>query len=98
MIIPHVCCQESIMPSANVPNETPQSDRRQNHELRQIFESAYLLVEPFFDLSQGQPLEYLAFQRLRENYPDLSHEEVHVIVTASRRVYGERHPRGGAHP
>jgi hypothetical protein len=77
------------MNASNTP--PPQGERRQNLQVRQIFEEAYALIEPFFDWG-GQPLEYLAFQRLCENFPHLSHEDIHVIVTAAHRVYGERHP------
>jgi hypothetical protein len=90
----HLHFQGTIMAFSSSSSETAQPDRRQNLPLRQIFESAYVIIEPFFDLSAdwgGQPLEFLAFQRLRENFPLLSHEDIHTLVTAARRVYGERH-------
>jgi len=71
--------------------DRPLPERRKNIEVREIFESAYALIEPFFDWSP-QPLEYLAFQRLCENYPQLSHENAHIIIAAAERVYHERHP------
>lgn len=76
------------------------SDRRQNFRLRAVFESAYGLVEPFFDPAAGwagHSLEHLAFRVIRENYPDLSSSEVHVLVVAAHRVYIERHPAGSHH-
>jgi len=74
----------------SLPDEQS-SERRTNFEVRDVFESAYTLIEPFFDWG-GQPLEYLAFQRLCENYPQLSHENVRIIIAVAERVYRERHP------
>ena len=72
-----------------------QPDRRQNLQLRQIFDQAYVMIEPFFDPDAGwggRSLEHLAFRVLRENFPQLSSEDVHAIVVAAHRVYGERNP------
>ena len=55
-----------------------------------IFEEVFLLVEPFFEPNNcwgGQPLEHLAFRALREQYPDLSGDELVLLLTAVRRVY-----------
>ncbi|MCX8144989.1 MAG: hypothetical protein N3C59_01480 [Azovibrio sp.] len=79
---------------------TPQPDRRQNKQLREIFEHAYAMVEPFFDPNAGwggHSLEHLAFRVLRENFPQLSSEDVHAIVVAAHRVYIERNPLKSAH-
>jgi hypothetical protein len=76
--------------SSDIASER-QPERRQNLVVREIFERAYALIEPFFGWG-GQPLEYLAFQRLCDSFPDLSHENVHIIVSAAQRVYRERHP------
>jgi hypothetical protein len=77
--------------SLSTPTPPPPAERRKNPQLRLIFEEAYVVIEPFFDWG-GQPLEYLAFQRLCENFPRLSHEDIHTLIAAARRVYGERHP------
>lgn len=82
------------------PSGAPQPDRRQNPQLRQIFDSAYAMIEPFFDPGAGwggHSLEHLAFRVLRENFPQLSSEEVHVIVVAAHRVFIERHPQRSGH-
>ncbi len=42
-------------------------------------------------------LEHLAFRVLRENFPELSSEEVHTVVVAAHRVYIERNPKSSAH-
>lgn len=75
-------------------------ERRQNIRLRAVFDAAYGLVEPFFDPSAGwagHSLEHLAFRVIRENFPDLSGSEVHVLVVAAHRVYIDRHPGGSHH-
>lgn len=75
-------------------------DRRKNVKLRAIFDTAYAMIEPFFDPAQGwggHSLEHLAFRVLRENFPDLSGEEVHTIVVAAHRVYIEHNPSRSAH-
>ncbi len=69
-------------------------DRRQAPQLREIFESAYELVAPFFDPANswnGQSLEHLAFRVMRENYPKISSDEIHVFLAAAKRVYSGRH-------
>lgn len=75
-------------------------ERRQNQRLRAVFEAAYGLVEPFFDPTSGwggHSLEHLAFRVIRENFPELSSTDVHVLVVAAHRVYIERHPAGSLH-
>lgn len=75
-------------------------DRRRNAKLRGLFDTAYTVIEPFFDPDQGwggHSLEHLAFRVLRENFPDLSSEEVHTIVVAAHRVYIERNPLRSGH-
>jgi len=75
----------------NVP--APQQDRRQNEQLRPIFEAAFLLIEPFFDPKNswgGQPLEHFSFRALRDEYPSLSGEEIVILISAARRVYESR--------
>ena len=63
---------------------------QQPGRLAQIFGDVFLLVEPFFEPNNtwsGQPLEHLAFRAVREQYPDLSGDEVIMLITAVRRVY-----------
>lgn len=57
------------------PNQAPLTERRQNPELRALFEEAYARVEACFDPKQtwgGLPLEHFAFRMLREAYPQMS--------------------------
>jgi hypothetical protein len=78
----------------------PGVERRQNAKLRGMFDTAYAMVEPFFDPDQGwggHSLEHLAFRVLRENFPDLSSEEVHTIIVVAHRIYIEHNPARSGH-
>lgn len=80
--------------------QKPAQDRRQNADLRATFDRAYVMIEPFFDPDAGwggRSLEHLAFRVLRENFPALSRDEVHVIIVAAHRVYIERNPERSSH-
>lgn len=77
-----------------------QPDRRVNGQLRGLFDSAYAMIEPFFDPGAGwggRSLEHLAFRVLRENFPQLSAEEVHAIIVAAHRLYINRNPERSEH-
>ena len=48
-------------------------DRRSNSKLRALFDTAFTMIEPFFDPDQGwggHSLEHLAFRILRENFSE----------------------------
>lgn len=65
-------------------------DRRRNTKLRGLFDTAYVMIEPFFDPAQGwggHSLEHLAFRVLRENFSELSSEEVHHRCCRPSRLY-----------
>lgn len=82
------------------PESGTNGERRQNFALRDTFDAAYPLIEPFLDPDAGwggHSLEHLAFRVLRENFPALSAGEVHVLVVAAHRVYIDRHPQRSAH-
>jgi hypothetical protein len=66
-------------------------ERRVNPKMRERFVEIYDILEPFFDPANswaGQIHEHLAFRALHERFPDLSGEEVLVIVIAAKRVFG----------
>jgi len=77
-----------------------QVERRTRETLRSVFDSAYAMMEPFFDPATGwggRSLEHLAFRILRENFPMLSADEVHVLIAAAHRVYIHANPGGSDH-
>lgn len=85
--------------SENV-NGTMFVERRQQLQLRTVFEMAFAMIEPFFDPAQGwygASLEHLAFRLVRDNFPELSSEEAHVLVVAAHRVYIGRYPKRSDH-
>ncbi len=66
-------------------------DRRENLRVRDMFVEVYDILEPFFDPANawaGHLHDHLAFRALHERFPDLSGEEVLIIVTAAKRVFG----------
>ncbi|HNC51756.1 MAG TPA: hypothetical protein PLO14_05895 [Accumulibacter sp.] len=75
-------------------------ERRGDPRLRSAFDDAFAMIEPFFDLRQGwsgHSLEHLAYRIVRDNFPDLSVEDVHTVVVVAHRVYIERHPDDSDH-
>ena len=76
------------------------AERRQNPKLRELFEEAYVRIEPFLDRKHtwgGLQLTHFALRTLREAYPQLDPTEAHQLVLAAMRVYRERHPDGAGH-
>lgn len=66
------------------------SERRRYDHVREIFAEASALIAPFFAKENrwgNSTLDHLAYRVMRDRYPELSFEEVHVLVIASRRVY-----------
>ena len=87
-------------------NEVPgpcggkRSERRLSYRLRSVFETAFALLEPFFDAEKGwsgPSLEHLAFRLLRENFSELTSKEVHLLVVAAHRAYIDRYPHDSDH-
>jgi hypothetical protein len=80
--------------------EAAAGERRRNQRLRTVFDTAFVMIEPFFDPAQGwggHSLEHLAFRVVRENFPELTSEEVHALVVAAHRVYIQRNPGSSDH-
>ncbi len=68
-----------------------QDERRKSPELRTVFVEAYDVIRPFFDESNswaGRTHEHLAYRALHERFPDLSGEQVFIIIAAAKRVFG----------
>ena len=77
------------------PTPASTEERRKHIAVRDIFESAYELVEPFLDPANGwsgKTLEFLAFRAMREKYPGIDGTEIRVFLSAARRIFDERHP------
>jgi len=71
-------------------------ERRRDPEIRALFVEAYDILEPFFDPANnwaGHGHEHLAYRALHERFPELSGDQVFIIVDAARRVFA-----GGGKP
>ncbi len=65
-------------------------ERRQNPEIRARFVEVYDVLEPFFDPANawaGHTHEHLAYRALHERFPQMSPQEVQILVEAARRVF-----------
>lgn len=79
-------------PSSAATSPSAQPERRRYHGVREIFAEASTLIAPFFARENrwgNATLDHLAYRVVRENYPELSFEEVHVLVVASKRVHDQ---------
>lgn len=74
--------------------DKPGDERRRDVEARTLFVEAYDILEPFFDPANqwaGQGHEHLAYRALHERFPQMSGDQIFIIVDAARRVFA----RGG---
>ncbi len=65
-------------------------ERRQHHRVRAIFDDALALCTPFLDPAQGiagRPLTHHVAVILREHWPDLTPEEILVMVPALQTAW-----------
>ncbi|MDD5250426.1 MAG: hypothetical protein PHY45_15690 [Rhodocyclaceae bacterium] len=72
------------------------AERRIDIEIREVFFEAYDILEPFFDPANqwaGHGHEHLAYRALHERFPQMSGDQVFIIVDAARRVFA-----GGGKP
>lgn len=75
------------------PDRSGLQERRSHHHVREIFEEACELIMPFFARENrwgNTTLDHLAYRVLRDHYPELGFEEVHVLVVAAHRVHSNR--------
>jgi len=66
------------------------AERRTHTQLRAIFPAACEALRPFFDATtqwEGQSHEHLAYLTLREHFPELSTQDVFIVVTTTRRLF-----------
>ncbi|MBI5255156.1 MAG: hypothetical protein HY855_01550 [Burkholderiales bacterium] len=68
-------------------------ERRQDLVLRAAFDEAYASIEPFLDPAcqwGGASFTVLVQHSLREAFPQLSPQQVQILITAANRVYQAR--------
>lgn len=79
----------------------PALERRRDLALRLLFDQAYRRIEPFLDAAGawgGAGFTLVIQHQLREAYPQLSAQQVQMLVIAAKRVHGQRRrtrPRAG---
>jgi hypothetical protein len=81
------------------PPDAATADRRQHHEARKVFDEACALIAPFFAEENrwgNATLDHLAYRMVRDRFPALSFEEVHILVVAARRVHDGSRAAGPA--
>ncbi len=69
-------------------------ERRKDPGIRALFVEAYDVLEPFFDPANnwaGHSHEHLAYRALHERFPELSGDQIFIIVDAARRVFATGH-------
>jgi hypothetical protein len=72
-------------------------ERRRDVALREIFDEAYDVLEPFFVPGNewiGHTHEHLAYRALHERFPGLTGPQMLTLVTAAKRVFGGGGPAG----
>ncbi|MEI8157245.1 MAG: hypothetical protein WCH60_10310 [Burkholderiales bacterium] len=65
-------------------------ERRTNLPLRSIFPAACEALRPFFDGAnqwEGQSHDHLAYQTLKEHFPELTSQDVFIVVATTRRLF-----------
>lgn len=71
------------------PEGHPHPDRRQNIRLRTIYDEARERIDHFFHSDNrwaGSSIDYLALRVIHEAYPDLTPDEVRLLVAAIERA------------
>ncbi len=71
------------------------SERRTNTPLRAIFPAACEALRPFFDNAHqwgGQSQDHLAYQTLREHFPELTSQDAFITVSTVRRLLAQGKP------
>ncbi|OYY93217.1 MAG: hypothetical protein B7Y41_12905 [Hydrogenophilales bacterium 28-61-23] len=71
---------------------TPQPERRQQAQLRDIFDDVVRLVQPYFLPGtglNGQHPDFWVSRTIRDTYPDLTSQDVQVLTSAAARYYRE---------
>ena len=64
-------------------------ERRTNAQLRSIFPAACEALRPFFETSSswsGQSQDHLAYQELRERFPELTSQDAFIAVNTVKRL------------
>jgi hypothetical protein len=75
------------------PGDSSNNNQRVQLHLRAIFEQAYIIAVPFLDPNLGlggQPMVRHAYPALKEAFPQLTSQDISILVPALGRVFRER--------
>lgn len=75
-------------------------ERRGRPQLRALFDAAFPLIEALCNPAcgwGGRSLEHLAYRVVRDNFSELSSDEVRLLVAAAHRAFIDRNPESSAH-
>lgn len=83
--------------NSDIPLEHPSTgpERRTRPDLRQIFEDVVAKAAPFFrkrDGLNGGATEYWAARVIHEAHPELSHNDIKILINAASRYFQEQAP------
>lgn len=83
------------MPNADTyvdPTGTEQPERRANDRVRAVFERAWDLLKPILEEARGgaEASGFSLVIRLRDEFPELSSADLHLLVSAATRMQRER--------
>ena len=87
-----------VDPSHGAGDGAVTTERRVQHDLRRIFDRACQVTAPFFDPAQswaGSSLTMYARQTLRETYPELTQQEIAILLSGVTRFHRDtaKNPR-----
>jgi hypothetical protein len=71
------------------PQGKPHPDRRSHSHLRVIFDDFQRIVAPFVSTTGNWgsgDLSYLARRQIQESFPNLSHNEINILIQAVARL------------
>lgn len=88
------------MHKAKVGRSGGTPERRNRHRLRAVFDTAFAMLEGFFDPAlgwSGLSLQHLIARLVRDNFPELADDEVRALVVSLHRAYIERYPGQSGH-
>lgn len=77
-------------------NGMMEQERRIRPDLRRIFEESIERLGPFFNSgldSSDTPMEYWAARTLRDMHPELSTQDIRMLVNAAYRYYRDKRSR-----
>lgn len=74
--------------------ETAFEDRRVHHQVRAVFTQACELLAPHILETQGAVSGFALSHMVRSHFPELTAEDVHVLITTALRMREQQRLKG----